>query len=403
MHTLDQLICDIASAQTNQLTGVRDIAIFSDPHGSLTEFAVEYLLSHPSSRLFIGSRDLLETFAALDIADNADLEDRVFAAGYETEIQLDIFFDDARAGFNGRIAPAQIDLALTQLPKSLEELRYFSRALAGAEAAAENTHQPLVFIAGGNNKHMSRSQNEVLAESFSDVYASRGRGKFRCLIGVGLRPNAKPYQPITGKLDLPCLNQPATLYGVGGVFSGGKADHGGEFLVQRAIEDYLQLLQISSPAVPNKRELQAQRRKFTLLDLGCGNGLVSRAFADVFPHVQIFATDISADAITSTHLTMLSEILDGRVKISWDDAAHSIPDETMDLVLLNPPFHNGTEIDPTLVQHLLDAAQAKLRASGLLYFVHNSHLRYRPEVEARFSTVEEIARNSKFTVLRAAK
>lgn len=411
MHTLDRLICDIALAQTNNLAQVRDIAVFSDPHGSLVEFAIAHLQRCPSSRLFIGSRDLLETFAALDLADNAGVEDRVFAAGYETEIQLDIFFDDARAGFNGRIAPAEIDLALTHLPKSLEELRYFARALAGAgklaktevEALAESAAQPLVFVAGGNNKHMARSQNEVLAEAFAQVQASRGRGKFRCLVGIGAIADVQPYQPRIGKLSLPCLERPAALYGVGGVFSGGKADHGGELLAQIAITDFLRLLEMSLRSIQPQRVSQARRREFTLLDLGCGNGLVSRAFADVFPRAQIFDTDISADAITSTHLTMLFEILDGRVKISWDDAAHSIPDGEMDLVLLNPPFHHGTEIDPTLVQHLLDAAQRKLRANGLLYFVHNSHLRYRPELEARFSVVEELARNTKFTILRASK
>lgn len=66
MHTLDRLICDIALAQTNNLAQVRDIAVFSDPHGSLVEFAIAHLQRCPSSRLFIGSRDLLETFAALE-------------------------------------------------------------------------------------------------------------------------------------------------------------------------------------------------------------------------------------------------------------------------------------------------------------------------------------------------
>ncbi|XCB31003.1 methyltransferase [Arcanobacterium hippocoleae] len=166
---------------------------------------------------------------------------------------------------------------------------------------------------------------------------------------------------------------------------------------------FLRLCELASQDQPGKRQLQARQREFAALDLGCGNGLVSRALADVFVNAKIFDTDISADAVTSTHLTMLSEILDGRVKISWDDAAHSIPDGEMDLVFLNPPFHQGTEIDPTIVQHLLDAAAAKLAANGLLYFVHNSHLRYRQELEKRFGAVIELARNPKFTVLRAAK
>ncbi|XCB30777.1 hypothetical protein RQN30_05300 [Arcanobacterium hippocoleae] len=243
MQTLDQLICDVARAETNELSKVRDIAVFSDPHGSLTAFAAAHLRKHEDARLFIGSRDILQTFAALDIADAAGVGARVFAAGYETEIQLDIFFDDANAGFNGRIAPAQIDLALTEMPKSLEELRYFVRSLAGKRTIANSESsekQPgsLVFIAGGNNKYLTRNQNAVIGEVFSQVHASRGRGKFRCLVGFGASAEADPYHPVIGKMKLPCQEKPAALYGVGGVFSGGKPDHGGEFLAQTAIADF---------------------------------------------------------------------------------------------------------------------------------------------------------------------
>ena len=75
----------------------------------------------------------------------------------------------------------------------------------------------------------------------------------------------------------------------------------------------------------------------------------------------------------------------------------------MDLVLLNPPFHEGARIDMTLVQGLLDAAQRVLVDSGELLFVHNSHLRYRPALEARFASVNELHRDRMFTVLRAVK
>lgn len=408
MHTLNQLIWDTAAEQTAGFENIGDIAIFLDPRNELVTAAVEYLKNHKEARLFIGSRDLLQTFKALDIADDAGVSDRIFAAGYETEIQLDIFFADACAGFNGRIKPAKIGLALSELPKSLAELRYFATSLGVAKTAftaQEAEMTPLVFVAGGNNKYLSRQQNQVLAEVFTEVFASRGKGKFRCLVARDVRAENFSYQPLKSEVILPCLEHKTTIFGVGGVFSGAKADHGGAFLAQTAIADCLRLMQIADSANKNgkAKEKVARNREFNMLDLGCGNGLISRVWADVFPNAKIFASDISADAVTSTHLTLLPEILDKRVQISWDNAAHSIPDNEMDFVLLNPPFHKGHEIDATIVQELLEAAKAKLRPNGLLYLVHNSFLRYRPEVEARFTNVVEIQRNEKFTVLRGVR
>jgi 16S rRNA (guanine1207-N2)-methyltransferase len=72
-------------------------------------------------------------------------------------------------------------------------------------------------------------------------------------------------------------------------------------------------------------------------------------------------------------------------------------------VLLNPPFHDRAAVDPTLVRVLLDAAARVLKPGGLLWFVHNSHLRYRPEVERRVGAVRQQARDHRFTVLEATQ
>ena len=53
------------------------------------------------------------------------------------------------------------------------------------------------------------------------------------------------------------------------------------------------------------------------------------------------------------------------------------------------------------MQHLLDASVRLFAPGGSLYLVHNSHLRYRGEVERRFRAVEQVARDKTFTVLRA--
>ena len=66
-------------------------------------------------------------------------------------------------------------------------------------------------------------------------------------------------------------------------------------------------------------------------------------------------------------------------------------------------FHDGTAVDVTLVGELLGASIRMLKPGGHLYLVHNSHLRYRGEVERRFTAVEQVARDATFTVLKATK
>lgn len=237
-------------------------------------------------------------------------------------------------------------VGLGEMPKSLARLDYLARAIAGAGFDSAR------LVLGANNKHLSRGMNTVLADSFDTVRGSRGRGKFRCLVASG--PREVAYEPVSH----------GGLVAFGGVFSGAKPDRGGE------------LLRSCLPEEPGR-----------LLDLGCGNGSVSRGIAGAV------ATDSDADAVLSARAIGLHT--------TWDDAGSRLLDASFDTIALNPPFHEGTTIDATLVQHLLDAAQRLLAADGALYVVHNSHLRYRGEVQRRFDEVEQVARDATFTVLRA--
>src|SRR5690606_37044973 len=122
------------------------------------------------------------------------------------------------------------------------------------------------------------------------------------------------------------------------------------------------------------------------------------------PQAQVRGSDDHLDAVASTRLSLAASGL-GRagVDVVWDDALHGEPSASADLIVLNPPFHDGAAIDATVVQELLDAASRVLRPGGRLWLVHNSHLRYRPEVERRVGPVRQAARDRRFTVLVATR
>lgn len=325
MRTLDSLILDTA-----ELSAADTVVVVADPTGDLTRAACG-----TAARVVLADPDYARCAAA--------------PGGVEVvgDKLLPEFF--AGAGLAGPVA------VIGEMPKSLARLDYVARSCSGACAAANAGRVADVRVAlGANNKHLSRGMNAVLAESFDEVAASRGRGKFRCLVASGAR--AVSYEPA----------RTGGRVAIGGVFSGAKPDRGGEAL---------------------RAALSAEAGR--LLDLGCGNGSVLRGRAGAV------GTDTDAEAVLTARAN--------GVDATWDDAGSQFPDASFDTVALNPPFHDGTAIDATQVQKLLAAAARLLTDGGELYMVHNSHLRYRGEVERRFEDVEQVSRDSTFTVLRGVR
>lgn len=316
MRTLDSLIVDTALIDASATT-----LICHDPTLDLTRAA----LAAGGPVVFLDS-DYSRSQEAAELG-----------AAVAGDARLDSFL----AGSSG------VAVAVGEMPKSLTRLDYLARSIAGAG------YTDVRVVLGANNKHLSRGMNAVLRESFDDVSASLGRGKFRCLVASG--PREVSYEPERGD----------GLVAVGGVFSGAKPDRGGE------------LLRSCLPSEPGR-----------LLDLGCGNGSVTRGLGGT-------ATDSDADAVLSARAIGMDA--------TWDDAGSQFPGASFDTIALNPPFHDGTTVDATLVQQLLDASVRLLAPGGALFLVHNSHLRYRCEVERRFGSVEQVARDRTFTVLRATR
>lgn len=299
-------------------------------------------------------------------------------------------------------APARL-LVVMRLPRSLAELRARSAEIAiiGRRLGAAE----VILAAGGRTKHMTRAQNEVLAEVFESVHASRGLGKSRALVGrlrleASSRDGAEERALLalreqSGSVRIPVLEaeQEVPLRGVGGVFSGARADAGG-LLLLTALDAHLASL-----------GAQERARYADVVDLGCGNGLLSAHLALALPAARIRASDDDADAVESAAGTLAATGAgeSGRIEVVWEDSLRGAEAGGADLVVLNPPFHDGSAIDATLAHELLDAAARVLRPGGELWFVHNSHLRHRTEVERRVGPVEQRARDPRFTVLRAVR
>jgi len=271
-------------------------------------------------------------------------------------------------------------VVVARLPRGLAALRDV------AEHVAREAAPDVVLLAGGRVKHMTPAMNDVLGESFADVRASLGRGRSRVLVARSPRvPDAgTPFTyPVTA--DLPELGLTVAAYGA--AFAGASLDLGTRFLLDRL--DGAQVLGGDGPR--------------DVVDLGCGTGLLAAWAARRWPDARAVAADRSDAAVRSAALTARANGVDARVRTVRDDAGASLPDASADVVLLNPPFHEGAALRTDAAHAMFASAGRVLRPGGELWCVWNSHLRYRPALERAVGPTVQVARDRRFTVTRSAR
>lgn len=277
----------------------------------------------------------------------------------------------------GLVAGAR--LVLAHLPKPLAELEEIGSLVA------EHAAPDVVLLAAGRVKHLAPGMNDVLAGSFQDVRASLGRWKSRALVASGPRRDAGTAAfPRTG--HVPGLGFDVLAHG--GAFAGTKLDIG-----TRALLDALDAALADAGIGPDARGIA--------LDLGCGTGVLATSLARRRPGFDVIASDRSWAACASATATAGAAGVGDRVRVTQEDAAASVPDASVDLVLLNPPFHDGHAVVDHLADRLFAAAGRVLRPGGSLVTVFNSHLRHRTALEREVGATTQVARTSKFTVTRS--
>jgi 16S rRNA (guanine1207-N2)-methyltransferase len=274
-------------------------------------------------------------------------------------------------------------VVLLQLPRELDALD----EVAGL--VARSAPPGVVLFAGGRVKHMTLAMNDVLRRHFGDVHASLARQKSRVL--VASRPLPGPGgasgEAGAGGAGWPReqrhLDLGLTVAAHGRAFAGTSVDIG-----TRA------LLGVLADALPEARDV---------VDLGCGTGVLAASVALARPGVQVVATDQSAAAVASAGATARANGVGDRVRVVRADAGDALAEGSADLVLLNPPFHVGAAVNTGLAPRLFDAAARLLRPGGELWTVYNSHLAYRPALEASVGPTRQVLRTPKFTVTASTR
>ncbi|MGY2001615.1 class I SAM-dependent methyltransferase [Blastococcus sp. SYSU DS1024] len=346
----DRLLLDLA-ADLVPRCAPEEVAVVDDSYGAL---ALGLAARHGLTGVRV-AQDLLVGERAL--AANAE---RVGLGGSHRSLPL------------GPELAAGTRVVLVKAPKALDALREIAEVIA-ASAAPDVT-----VLVGARVKHMTHAMNDVLGDSFAEVQATLARQKSRVLVARGPRPRPPSFPRRQEHPDLGL-----TVCAHGAAFAGTKVDIGTRALVRTLPE-----------MAPDAR---------TALDLGCGTGVLATLLALRRPELRVLAVDQSTAAVASAAATAAANGVADRVEVRRDDAAATVPDRSVDLVVCNPPFHVGAAVVTTAADRLFVAAARVLRPGGELWTVYNSALRYRPALNRVVGPTRVAGQDPRFTVTASTR
>ncbi|MFU2058847.1 16S rRNA (guanine(1207)-N(2))-methyltransferase RsmC [Avibacterium volantium] len=135
--------------------------------------------------------------------------------------------------------------------------------------------------------------------------------------------------------------------------------------------------------------------KGRVLDMGCGAGVIGSYIKQHNPSVNLVMTDIHALAIASAERTLIENQLEADVLAS---NVFSQIEGKFDLIISNPPFHDGVDTAFRSVSELIQQAKWHLNEGGELRIVANAFLPYADLLDQHFGSHQVLAKTNKFKV-----
>lgn len=292
-----------------------------------------------------------------------------------------------------------LQLVVIKIPKTLSLLE--DQLFHLRHVVDENT----VVVAGAMTKNIHNSTLELFERILGTTTTSLAKKKAR-LVFCQLQPSRWQGQPLSsrqspssGQSPYPSQYQvpefPFAIHNAANVFSRGGLDIGTRFLLEHF------------PQLPSAQ---------TIIDLGCGNGLLGIQAKHLHPHARVQFVDESYMAIDSARLNVNAAYAVGYINdINTSDSDASTTEflvnnslagmesEQADLIVNNPPFHQQTVIGDHIAWQMFIDAKRVLRQGGQLWVVGNRHLDYHLKLKRLFGRCDIVAANRKFVILRASK
>ena len=93
------------------------------------------------------------------------------------------------------------------------------------------------------------------------------------------------------------------------------------------------------------KEAGSALKKLKIVDVGTGSGCIALALARDLPEAEVYATDISSDALEIARANASRLQMAGRVEFRLSDLLAGIEQSSVDFVVSNPPYVGESEAD----------------------------------------------------------
>ncbi|MEI6860606.1 MAG: methyltransferase [Shewanella sp.] len=274
--------------------------------------------------------------------------------------------------------PSSIELVLMKLPKNLT---YFAHQLNRLSQILPQGTQVLI---GVKAKSINKSLLELFAKNLGPASASLTWKKTRVITCISDGKVRSLPQGISW--TIPELN--LEISNLSNVFAANKLDIGARIMLDNM-----------------------PKGDFTsIIDLGCGNGVLGLHAKQLFAKAYIHFIDDSEMAVESARKNWDINNLDNQALVGkqatfgWDDClTHLNEGVRPDLILCNPPFHQGEAITDHIAWQMFLQSWRVLKNGGILHVVGNRHLAYHVKLQRIFKNCTTLESNGKFVILQAQK
>ncbi|ABM26057.1 rRNA (guanine-N(2)-)-methyltransferase [Shewanella sp. W3-18-1] len=269
--------------------------------------------------------------------------------------------------------PENLALVLMKLPKNLS---YFAHQLTRLSQVLPASTRVLV---AAKSKSINSALLDIFAKHLGPASASLAWKNTRVITCVS---DGKP-RPLAKEVTWAIPEYQLEISNLSNVFAANKLDIGARIMLENLPKGDFK----------------------SIVDLGCGNGVLGLRTAQLFPEADIHFIDDSEMAVASAKANWArNQLPTDKGHFYWDDCMTHLPDDVQpDLVLCNPPFHQGEAITDHIAWQMFLDARRRLKEGGILHIVGNRHLAYHVKLQRLFKNCTTVASNGKFVILQAQK
>ncbi|MCG6200989.1 16S rRNA (guanine(1207)-N(2))-methyltransferase RsmC [Psychromonas antarctica] len=267
----------------------------------------------------------------------------------------------------------KFDLLLIFLPKAKKETQYLLASLI------PHLQQGASIILVGEKKCGIKSADALL-KPYSSAVNNIDSARHCTLLYSELDQTVQPFDQTSWIKTYPINidNIALQICSLPGVFSYGELDKGSELLLLNLPE----------------------KLSGSVLDFGCGAGVIACYIQKKHPHVEIDLVDINVYALESAKLSLIKNQLKGNV---FPSDVFSEVHKKYNTLLSNPPFHSGKQTDYVAAETFINQSAQHLKEQGTLSLVANKFLKYEPLLNKVFPVLLKTDENNKFKILTCIK